>query len=197
MNELSKQALVKMEEISQSLTDRASSLEVTNNDQLQYARAFLDEVEAAITMIHFFCDPFVSERHTAWVSATGIRKKYLQAPEAVWRSIRGKVQLYLTAQKKAKQEAEASLSKVLAGEKVTPEEFHKAESMATTLAAPPAPAAFKTRTEVIYVVEDFSKVPDNFKLIDDGAVKVAIRHSGMATMIPGIRFEERVIPVRG
>ena len=164
--------------------EQARALVVTNNETFDLAGAYTEVLNKKIKVIKDYFSPRKAKAkavHQEWVNAEEESlKPYLEAKNI----IHAKLQVYLDK----KQEIQDRLNER------TKEEAEKAGMDSSLVKVDVMPKGHK-RTVYKWKVENFSKVPDEYKLIDKKSLDDLAKKTKGEAKVEGIRFFKSYIAV--
>jgi len=194
-------------ELALTIPDKAKSLAVTSQADLDSANEFLKSIKGLRKEVDKAFDPIIKSAHQAHRQAIEQKKKY-ELPLAEGEQITKKlISGYVVEMEKMKAEAEANVKQIqanlmtkqmeamFAGEK--PPEGSVLD-MPKPVETPVMADGVSVRKIWKWRLTDSTKIPREYLMVDEAKIGKTVREWGEHTEIPGVEvFEETVIGAKG
>jgi hypothetical protein len=169
-----------------ALVDQVQLMEITTQQEADFAGTLLVLIDEKIQLIHALLDPFVDPPYKAYKSAYDYRALFLNDYQNCRTIIRGKITEHLAEQRRIAQEIHAKSQTVL-----------QKKGLPTTelVMAAPKVAGLSTRKGYTWKVVDEKLVPDELWILDEKEINARVKRKGLDAKIPGIKVTETDVPV--
>lgn len=184
-----------------------SDIQIKDKQSFEEATSKLQTIKGLRKQIDGYWGELIKAAHTTWKRLNNKKKEMLKPVETIEDMLKGKINVYLDAEEKKRQEIQA---KIAAEVKERQEEIEKAikqeadeeqkeilkmqsDLMSESVILPQKDKAISQRYIYDFKVIDESKIPCEYLMINETKIKQKIREQKGETRIPGIEIIKKRI----